>query len=115
MDFVRKVYLGQFVLSDVQKADDEEAITKLCSLKGIGRWTAEMILLFCLERKNIFSFDDLAIRRGLSMVYHRKNIDRNLFEKYRKRFNLYMAVLRVCIYGLFPVVAIPDMVDCREK
>lgn len=114
MDFVRKVQSGQFVLADVQKADDEEAIAKLCSLKGIGRWTAEMILLFCLERKNIFSFNDLAIRRGLSMVYHHKNIDRNLFEKYRKRFNPYGSIASLYLWAVSSG-AIPDMVDCREN
>ena len=51
---------------------DEEAIRELSSLKGIGVWTAEMILLFCLQRPDIFSFDDLAIQRGLRMVYHHR-------------------------------------------
>ena len=73
-----------------------------------------MILLFCLERKNIFSFDDLAIRRGLSMVYHRKNIDRNLFEKYRKRFNPYGSIASLYLWAVSSG-AIPDMVDCREN
>ncbi len=41
--------------------NDEDAIRELCSLKGIGVWTAEMILLFCMQRPDIFSFDDLAI------------------------------------------------------
>ena len=64
---------------------DQEAIDYLVSLKGIGVWTAEMILLFSLERPNIFSFDDLGIKRGLRMIYHHRNIDKKLFEKYRRR------------------------------
>ena len=40
-----------------------------------------MILLFCLRRPDIFSCDDLAIQRGLRMVYHHHNIDSELFEK----------------------------------
>ena len=39
---------------------------------GIGVWTAEMILLFCLQRPDIFSYDDLAIQRGLRMVYRHR-------------------------------------------
>ena len=46
-----------------------------------------MILLFCMQRPNIFSYDDLAIQRGLRMVYHHRKIDRKLFEKYRRRFS----------------------------
>ena len=61
----------------------------LSSLRGIGVWTAEMILLFCLQRPDIFSYDDLAIRRGLRMVYRHRRIDRALFERYRRRFHPY--------------------------
>lgn len=59
----------------------------MSSLKGIGVWTAEMILLFCMQRPDIFSYDDLAIQRGLRMVYHHRSIDRQRFEKYRRRFS----------------------------
>ena len=76
-----------FDLDDVEHMTDEEAIAALFSLKGIGVWTAEMILLFCLRRPNILSFDDLAIRRGMASVYHRKDIDRKLFETIRKRLS----------------------------
>lgn len=64
-DFAGKVKSGEFDLEDVTRLPDNEAIEKLVSLKGIGVWTAEMILLFCLQRPDIFSFDDLAIQRGL--------------------------------------------------
>ena len=76
-----------FDLDAVEHMTDEEAIAALSSLKGIGVWTAEMILLFCLRRPNILSFDDLAIRRGMASVYHRKDIDRKLFETIRKRLS----------------------------
>ena len=68
------------------------------SLKGIGRWTAEMILLFCLKRKNIFSYDDLAIQRGIKMIYHHKKITKDLFEKYRRRFSPYYSVASLYIW-----------------
>lgn len=62
-DFAKKVHAGAFDLDAVEHMSDEEAIRELSSLKGIGVWTAEMILLFCLQRPDIFSFDDLAIQR----------------------------------------------------
>ena len=82
-DFAVKVKTGEFALQEISRLPDSEAIQALASLKGIGVWTAEMILLFCLQRPNIFSFDDLAIQRGLRMVYHHKKIDRKLFESYK--------------------------------
>ena len=51
-----------------------------------------MLLLFCMERKNVFSYNDLAIQRGIRMVYHHKKITRALFEKYRKRFSPYCSI-----------------------
>ena len=86
-DFSEKIITGEFDLDAVNGMFDEEAISALSGLKGIGVWTAEMILLFCLQRPNIFSYGDLAILRGMRMVYHHRKIDRKLFEKYRRRLS----------------------------
>ena len=91
-DFAEKVHTGAFDLNAVECMNDEDAIRALSSLKGIGVWTAEMILLFCMQRPDIFSYDDLAIRRGLRMVYHHREMDRARFEKYRRRFSPYGSV-----------------------
>ena len=88
-DFADKVVARKFDLVAVEAMADDEAIAALASLSGIGVWTAEMILLFCLGRENIFSYDDLAIQRGLRMVYRHRAIPRPLFEKYRRRFAPY--------------------------
>lgn len=92
MDFAYKVQNGEFDLESIWTKSDEEVIKELSSLKGIGVWTAEMLLLFCMERKNVFSYDDLAIQRGIRMVYHHKTITKPLFEKYRKRFSPYCSI-----------------------
>ena len=83
-DFARKIENGEFDLEGIRQRPDDEAIRELSGLKGVGVWTAEMILLFCMQRPNVFSYDDLAIQRGLRMVYHHRKIDRKLFEKYRR-------------------------------
>ena len=77
---------------------NEEVIEQLCELPGIGRWTAEMILTFSLQRKDIISYSDLAILRGMRMVYHHRRITPQLFTKYKRRYGPY-AQLPVCIYG----------------
>lgn len=99
-DFAVKIKNGTFDLEGIWHKSDEEAIAALRSLKGIGVWTAEMILLFCMQRQNIFSFDDLAIQRGLRMVYHHRNIDRKLFEKYRRRFSPYCSVASLYLWAV---------------
>ncbi len=114
MDFAGKVQGGEFDLQDISELSDEEAIQELSALKGIGVWTAEMILLFCLERPNIFSFDDLAIQRGLRMVYHHRKIDRKLFEKYRRRFSPYCSVASLYFWAVAGG-AVPDMKDYAPK
>lgn len=51
---------------------DEEIITELTKVKGIGRWTAEMFLMFRMQRPDVFSYGDLGLRRGLEKVYSLK-------------------------------------------
>ncbi len=113
-DFAEKVCTGAFDLDAVQHMNDADAIRALSGLKGIGVWTAEMILLFCLQRPDIFSFDDLAIQRGLRMVYHHRKIDRKLFEKYRRRFSPCCSVASLYLWAVAGG-ALPDMRDCAPK
>lgn len=113
-DFARKVHEGVFDLETVAQMSDEAAIKELASLKGIGVWTAEMILLFCLQRPDIFSYDDLAIQRGLRMVYHHRKIDRKLFEKYRRRFSPYCSVASLYLWAVAGG-AISGMRDYKPK
>ena len=113
-DFAEKVHTGAFDLDAVEHMSDEDAIGALSSLKGIGVWTAEMILLFCMQRPDIFSYDDLAIQRGLRMVYHHRSIDRQRFEKYRRRFHPYCRVASLYVWAVAGG-AIPEMRDYKPK
>ena len=113
-DFAEKVHTGAFDLNAVECMNDEDAIRALSSLKGIGVWTAEMILLFCMQRPDIFSYDDLAIRRGLRMVYHHREMDRARFEKYRRRFSPYGSVASLYLWAVAGG-AIPEMQDYKPK
>ena len=109
-DFAEKVHTGAFDLDAAAHMSDEDAIRELSSLKGIGVWTAEMILLFCLQRPDIFSYDDLAIQRGLRMVYHHREISRERFEKYRRRFSPCCSVASLYLWAVAGG-AIPEMKD----
>ena len=113
-DFAQKVQNGEFDLEEIWQKPDEEVIRELSSLKGIGVWTAEMILLFCMQRPDVFSYDDLAIQRGLRMLYHHRKIDRKLFAKYRRRFSPYCSVASLYLWAIAGG-AIPEMHDYAPK
>ena len=113
-DFAQKVQNGEFDPEGIGRKPDEEAIRELSSLKGIGVWTAEMILLFCMQRPDVFSYDDLAIQRGLRMLYHHRKIDRKLFEKYRRRFSPYCSVASLYLWAIAGG-ALPEMHDYAPK
>ncbi len=113
-DFAEKVRVGAFDPAAVAAMPDAEAIAALSSLRGVGVWTAEMILLFCLQRPDIFSFDDLAIRRGLRMVYRHRTITRALFEKYRRRFSPYGSVASLYLWAVSGG-PIPELTDPAPK
>jgi DNA-3-methyladenine glycosylase II len=55
---------------DWQVMDDEEAIELLCTLKGVGRWTAEMVLIFTLLRPDILPLGDIGLIRGMERLYN---------------------------------------------
>ena len=67
--------LAEYVLSEkinflkLESIDDEAVISTLTQVKGIGRWTAEMYLMFSLGRPDVFPIDDLAIRTAMLHVY----------------------------------------------
>lgn len=95
-----KIRSGEFDLNALYDMPDEEVCARLSSLKGLGVWSAEMLMLFSMQRQNILSFGDLAIQRGLRMIYHHRRIDRRLFEKYRRRFSPYNSVASLYIWAV---------------
>ena len=83
---------GELDLDKLRTMNDEDVIKELTVFKGIGIWTAEMLLIFSLERPNVFSFKDVSIIRGLKMLYHHIEVSENRFEKYRKKFSPYCTI-----------------------
>jgi DNA-3-methyladenine glycosylase II len=60
---------GQVHVGDWQKMDDEAIIEELTDIRGIGRWTAEMFLIFHLLRPNVLPLDDVGLIKGISQNY----------------------------------------------
>lgn len=85
---------------NLHKLSDEEVSKELTSLKGIGEWTAEMILIHSLERPDILSYKDLAIRRGIMRLYNLEEISKKDFEIYRKRYSPYCTVASLYLWEI---------------
>ncbi|MFA5527461.1 MAG: DNA-3-methyladenine glycosylase 2 family protein [Peptostreptococcales bacterium] len=114
LDFAKKIKWGQFDLEALNTLTDEEVIKELSALKGIGVWTAEMIMIFCMQRPNIVSFGDLAIHRGMRMLYHHRSIDRKKFERYARRYTPYGTTASLYLWAIAGG-AIPEMRDYAPK
>jgi DNA-3-methyladenine glycosylase II len=99
-DFSYKIKHGELNIGELKNKSDNEVINELSKLKGIGRWTAEMIMIFCLQRPDILSYDDLAIQRGLRMLYHHRDISKKTFEKYRRRYSPYCTVASLYLWSI---------------
>jgi DNA-3-methyladenine glycosylase II len=68
-DLSVKIIERKLDVSTLHKLPDEEIIAQLIQVKGIGRWTAEMFLIFCLGRLDILPVTDLGIRKAMQKTY----------------------------------------------
>jgi len=68
-DLSAKVLDGSVVLSRASRRSDEELIGQLTTVRGIGRWTAEMYLMFQLRRLDVWPVDDLGVRQGYALAW----------------------------------------------
>ena len=78
---------GEIDFEKLPQMSDDEVIRALSSLRGVGRWTAEMLLIFALERPDVLSFDDLGIRRGIERLHGIERIGKKEFERFRKLYS----------------------------
>jgi DNA-3-methyladenine glycosylase II len=69
IDLATKVLDGTLPLDGIGAFDDDEIVARLTVVRGIGRWTAEMFLLFELERPDVWPVDDLGVRHGWSLIH----------------------------------------------
>lgn len=86
---------------DIEKLrtfDDHDVIKELTKLKGVGPWTAEMVLIFALQRPNVISFKDVVIIRGLKILYKKEEITPEFFDEIKKRYSPYTSVASLYLW-----------------
>ena len=69
-DLAQKVLDGDVELDRVARLSDDEIVRELTLVRGIGRWTAEMFLMFQLGRLDVWPVDDLGVRKGYGILFH---------------------------------------------
>ncbi len=93
LDLAAKVNDQTVDLANIHRLEDEEAIDVLVQVKGIGRWTAQMFLMFCLGRMDILPVDDLGIKNAIAAVYQLgEKPDKETIEKIAKPWRPYASV-----------------------
>ena len=92
-DLAKKTINKEFKPHLIKKMNDEEAILYLSELRQIGRWSAEMILLFTFNRSNIWPIQDIGLLRAISNNYNKKYFPPKKFlDKLYKKFTPYCSV-----------------------
>lgn len=80
---------GKIDFTRLAEAPDAEVVAALTTLKGVGVWTTEMLLIFALGRRDVLSTGDLGIRRGLEIVLGREGFSEAELQELRRRVSPY--------------------------
>lgn len=87
---IANAFLYNEINTDFELMSDDEVMEEVQKIKGVGRWTAEMLLIFCLDRPNVISYGDQAIRKGLEWLYDIDHkITKDEFQYYKDLFSPY--------------------------
>jgi 3-methyladenine DNA glycosylase/8-oxoguanine DNA glycosylase len=96
----REVLDGSLDLEGLRTLPDGEVAERLTALRGVGNWTVEMLLIFSLKRPDVVSYGDLGIRRGMMRLYGLKDLSRERFERYAKRYSPYGTVASLYLWTI---------------
>lgn len=94
------IALGDFQLEELKQLPDAEVIKRLMTLKGVGKWTAEMLLIHALERPDIISWGDIAVRRGMMKLYGLDSITKEQFDGYSLQYSPYGSIASIYLWDL---------------
>lgn len=96
----RAVADGALNIHSLVEKDDQEVIRTLTALPGVGRWTAEMLLTFSLQRPDVLAYDDFGIRKGLCRLYGLDSVSKAQFAAYRARYAPYATVAALYLWHI---------------
>ncbi len=92
-DLARHVNEGLPTFKELEVMDDEAIIKTLTRVKGVGRWTVQMLLIFRLQRWDVLPVDDLGVRAGIKKLYGLEALpDRKTTERFGQRWKPYCSI-----------------------
>ncbi|MET3290566.1 UNVERIFIED_CONTAM: DNA-3-methyladenine glycosylase II [Brevibacillus sp. OAP136] len=99
-EIAASIVQGTIQLEELCELSDAEVIKKLMSINGVGRWTAEMMLIHSLQRPDVVSWGDIAIRRGMMKLYGLDSLNKDQFESYRRTYSPYGSVASIYLWRI---------------
>lgn len=90
---------GEFDTGSLSALGDEELAERLMGLDGVGRWSAEMLMMFALGRDNVLSYGDLILRRAIETLYGEKRLTPKRMEHYKRLFSPYASVASLYLWA----------------
>ncbi|HOL13846.1 MAG TPA: DNA-3-methyladenine glycosylase [Bacillota bacterium] len=100
-NLAQKVLNGELDLVALESFSDQDVIEKLVELKGIGVWTAEMLLIFSLGRNDVFSVRDLGLRRGVARLYDLGDVSDDEVAKIAAKWSPYRTFASLYLWRYF--------------
>ena len=91
----RKLSFGRLM-----KADDDQIMAKLVELRGVGKWTAEMFMIFSLGRMDIFSSLDIGLQRGMRILFDDPDMDLATMEIKAERWQPYRSIASLYLWKI---------------
>lgn len=99
LDLATRVADGSVPLDDLEHLDDDAIVERLTTVRGIGRWTAEMFLLFQLRRPDVWPVDDLGVRHGWRLIHgHEELLAPKALLAEGERFRPYRSAVALLCY-----------------
>ncbi len=103
-EYIRELALlcasGELEYSSLDSLSDEALCQRLSALRGVGRWTAEMLLIFCFGREDVLSTGDLGIQRGARMLYEKRELSPTFFKRLRKLYSPYASYASLYLWAV---------------
>ncbi len=98
-DLCTRLENGNLDLKHLQDLADDEVVRELDEVRGIGRWTAEMFLMFSLGRTNVLPVDDLGLQKAAQRLYALKELpDHDTFEKLARDWHPYRSIASIYLW-----------------
>ena len=108
-DLCKRLDSGILELESLRNEPDDKVVEKLSKVRGIGRWTAEMFLIFSLGRTDVMPVDDLGVRKGIQKAYNLRNLpDKKKIFALSKKWHPYCSIVTLYMWNYLDMVTVGD-------